>query len=57
LSRALAAALLALALAGCGATPFEYHSGTEIPRGPGLLSGDDGAFVWRRDDDKGETKQ
>jgi len=57
LSRVPAAALLALALAGCGATPFEYHPGTEIPRGPGLLSGDDGAFVWRRDDAKGESKQ
>lgn len=41
----LLCAALAAALAGCGATPFDYHSPGEIPRGPGLLSGEEGAFV------------
>ena len=38
-------AVLAAGLAGCSAAPFDYHSPGEIPRGPGLLSGKDGAFV------------
>ena len=42
--RSLCAALAA-ALAGCGAVPFDYHSPGEIPQGPGLLSGEEGAFV------------
>jgi hypothetical protein len=33
------------ALAGCAAEPVPYHSGNEIPRGPGLLSGSQGEFV------------
>ena len=49
-------ALLAVAcitLAGCAGEPVPYHSGNEIPQGPGLLSGEDGAFVlsaeeWRQ---------
>jgi hypothetical protein len=42
------AALLAwIALAGCAAEPVPYHSGNEIPRGPGLLTGAEGAFVLR----------
>jgi hypothetical protein len=42
------AALLAwVALAGCAAEPVPYHSGNEIPRGPGLLTGAEGAFVLR----------
>jgi len=32
-------------LAGCAAEPVPYHSGNEIPRGPGLLSGNQGEFV------------
>ena len=32
-------------LAGCAAEPVPYHSGNEIPRGPGLLSGTQGDFV------------
>ena len=43
----LPAALLAAALAGCGATPIEYHSQTEIPRGPGMFSGDEGGLAFR----------
>lgn len=36
------------ALAGCGtAKPVPYHSAQEIPQGPGMLSGDEGAFVFR----------
>ena len=48
------AALLAIVfLGGCGAQPVAYHSGTEIPQGPGLLTGPSGEFVlsadeWRR---------
>ena len=37
-------------LAGCSAQPVPYHPGTEIPNGPGLLSGEDGAFVLSAED-------
>ena len=36
---------LCAVLAGCAAEPVPYHSGNEIPRGPGLLSGEQGEFV------------
>jgi hypothetical protein len=40
------AVLVAIALlAGCAAEPVPYHSGNEIPRGPGLLTGAQGEFV------------
>ena len=42
--RAILAALC-LALSGCAAEPVPYHSQNEIPRGPGLLTGAEGAFV------------
>ena len=46
--RALTAALAACAaLAGCGGQPAPYHSGNEIPQGPGLLTGAEGAWVVR----------
>jgi hypothetical protein len=32
---------------GCGGAPFAYHSQREIPRGPGMFSGEEGAFVFR----------
>lgn len=35
------------ALSACAAQPFEYHSPQEIPRGPGALTGQDGALVLR----------
>jgi hypothetical protein len=35
---------LCAVLAGCAAEPVPYHSGNEIPRGPGLLSGERGEF-------------
>jgi len=38
------------ALAGCAAEPVPYHSGNEIPRGPGLLTGPQGEFVLSADD-------
>ena len=41
----LMSVLLAAALAGCGGTPFAYHSQREIPEGPGLLTGESGALV------------
>ena len=41
----LSLALLGAALAGCGAPPFEYHSQREIPKGPGLFSGEEGVFA------------
>lgn len=37
--------LLAAAVAGCGGTPVTYHSQREIPEGPGLLTGESGAWV------------
>jgi hypothetical protein len=43
-------ALLCLLVAGCAAQPVPYHSGNEIPPGPGLLSGADGAFVLSAED-------
>ena len=42
--------LLLLLLTGCAAQPVPYHSGNEIPAGPGLLSGQDGAFVLSAED-------
>ena len=32
-------------LFGCGGKSFEYHSGNEIPEGPGVISGEDGEFT------------
>jgi hypothetical protein len=32
-------------LMGCAAEPVPYHSGNEIPRGPGLLTGPQGELV------------
>jgi len=37
-------------LAGCAAEPVPYHSQNEISRGPGLLTGAEGAFVFRTGD-------
>jgi hypothetical protein len=37
-------------LAGCSAQPVPYRSGNEIPGGPGLLSGAEGAFVLSAED-------
>jgi len=42
--------ILCAALAGCAAEPVPYHSGNEIPRGPGLLTGAQGEFVLNADD-------
>ena len=39
------ALLLGICLAGCAAEPVPYHSGNEIPRGPGLLTGAEGEVV------------
>ncbi len=44
---ALYVALLAATLAGCASQPLEYRSQLEIPEGPGMFSGEDGAFVFR----------
>ncbi len=38
--------LLILALSGCGGQEFDYRPATEIPPGPGLITGPRGAFVW-----------
>lgn len=47
-ARRLALVILAGALAGCGAAkPVPYHSAQEIPQGPGMFSGEDGAFIFR----------
>ena len=37
--------ILASMMVGCGGKSFEYHSGNEIPEGPGVLSGEDGEFT------------
>lgn len=42
--------LICSVVAGCAAEPVPYHSGNEIPRGPGLLTGPEGAFVLNADD-------
>ena len=42
--------LTCAALAGCAAEPVPYHSQNEIPSGPGLLTGAEGAFVLNADD-------
>ena len=44
------ALLVIVLLAGCAAQPVPYHSGNEIPNGPGLLTGPDGAFVLSSED-------
>lgn len=41
---------LGAALAGCSAAPFEYHSQREIPKGPGMFSGEEGVFTFRSGD-------
>lgn len=33
-----------LGLAGCGGQPYTYVEATEIPPGPGLLTGERGVF-------------
>ncbi len=43
-------ALAAAALAGCAAAPFDYHSQREIPKGPGMFSGEEGVFAFRSRD-------
>lgn len=37
--------VLSAVLGACGGTPIRYHPPTEIPQGPGLLTGERGAFV------------
>ena len=48
----LSVVLLGAALAGCNATPLEYHSPQDIPRGPGMFSGADGGLTMRTGDAK-----
>jgi hypothetical protein len=45
--RALLAAAAAAILGGCAAAPFEYRAQTDIPEGPGMLTGAAGAFALR----------
>jgi hypothetical protein len=45
--RALLAAAGAAILGGCAAAPFEYRAQTDIPEGPGMLTGAAGAFSLR----------
>lgn len=40
-------ALSAAVLVACAGEPFEYHSQNEIPKGPGVFSGESGAFTIR----------
>lgn len=39
------AGLVLLTIFGCGGKSFDYHSGNEIPEGPGVFSGEDGEFT------------
>jgi len=48
----LSAVLVGAALAGCNATPLDYHSPQEIPRGPGMFSGAEGGLTMRTGDTK-----
>ncbi|HZM34887.1 MAG TPA: hypothetical protein VFC18_10365 [Burkholderiales bacterium] len=41
--------LMAFLAAGCAAEPVAYHSGNEIPDGPGMLTGEKGAVVLNAD--------
>ena len=41
--------LLTLLAAGCAAEPVAYHSGNDIPNGPGMLTGEKGAVVMNVD--------
>ena len=50
--RILCLALLG-ALGGCGTAPFEYHSQREIPRGAGMFSGEEGAFILHAKETRG----
>ncbi len=46
-----------LALPGCGGKPFVYNPPSEIPEGPGVLSGEDGEFtIYDSKSDKGGKK-
>lgn len=40
--------IAAVALTACGGKAFQYRSQNEIPVGPGLLTGEEGAFVLHR---------
>ncbi|MBW1641974.1 MAG: hypothetical protein JRJ76_03970 [Deltaproteobacteria bacterium] len=46
-----------LTLPGCGGKPFDYNPPSEIPEGPGILSGEDGEFtIYDSKSDKGGKK-
>ena len=46
-----------LTLPGCGGKPFVYYPPSEIPEGPGVLSGEDGEFtLYDSKSDKGGKK-
>jgi hypothetical protein len=38
-------AVTLMTLLGCSGKSFDYHSGNEIPEGPGVFSGQDGEFT------------
>lgn len=40
-----------LGLGACAQQPFDYHSGREIPQGPGMMTGEDGRAVLYRSAD------
>jgi hypothetical protein len=40
--------IAAVVLTACGGKAFQYRSQNEIPAGPGLLTGEEGAFVLHR---------
>jgi hypothetical protein len=53
----LAASMLSAVLYGCGGTYFEHRDSRDIPEGPGMLTGERGAFVIYSDRQSDQAKQ
>lgn len=49
--------LLVLGLAACSATPYEYQEPGEVPEGPGVFTGDEGAVGVTTGEQAGEPSQ
>lgn len=55
--RVVRLSLLAVFLAGCSATPVDYRPASEIPEGPGMFSGEEGAFTLYSDENKAKASE
>lgn len=51
LPRLLLVVVAGLAVPACAQVPFDYHSGREIPEGPGMVTGAEGRAVLYRSAD------